>query len=419
MKVEDIVLKRAKYKMKSFRINIPGRDPYEVDKSLMGSIQIEKDFDNYIFPYFTVEVVVPNSVARQMRKNNSDLTVTMDIQMGLFETDDDEKKVNWTNGINGEYYVLLVDNDPDLNQELQEKFEKMQGTYGNDGMGLNDYTIYQLLLYNKDTLFKVQTITNKIITSTTLITALAHTLNSAGIGNCLVSPPSNNKSYREFKLVPVTTKEQIERICNGYGMHKKGTMIFFDIDRNYMLEKTNKCTAWTTNEITKVYLANFSKEFPNSTAKVGCYTNTKEKYYLCNIMENGVTLSNTSLVNTAVNGSNVIHIDEVSGTSKTVKSNAKTSKFANNGPSRVISTAVGDDTSSALAARTEESSNVMTVTMEYIDLKMLKPNKEFIFTTDDAKKSKYNGTYRMTKCTINMNREGKYLIPQVSIELKK
>lgn len=420
MKVEDIVLKRAKYKMNYFRINIPGRDPFEVDRSLMGSIRIEKDFDNYTFPFFTVDVAVPNSVARQMRKNNADLTVSMDIQMGLFEErDDSEKGVTWSNGINGEFYVLFPDTDPELNIKATEQFEKMQGTYNNDGMGFTDYTIYQLLLYKKDELFKSQTVVNKILTSVNLITAVAYLLGQSGLKNFLVSPPTNYKNYKEFKLVPITTKQQLERICNGYGLHSKGSVIFFDIDRNYILERSAKCTAWATNEITKVYLANFTSDFVNSVAKVGCYTNSKEKYYLCNVMEDSVNANNMALLTSAVEGSKVMHINEIDGSAKTVTANVKASKFANTNVTKVLSTAVGDDTSNSYAAISEEGNLPLNVALEYVDLKILKPNKEFIFTSDDASNSKYNGSYRMSKCDITLMREGAYLIPKVDLELKK
>lgn len=419
MNVDDIILKRARYRINRVALNIPGREPYEVDKSLVGSIYIEKDYDQELFPFFVMEVTVPNSVARQMRKNNQDITVSIDIQMGLFgESDEDNNRVSWQNGLNGEFYVVLDDNSPEINEEMQEQIEKLQGTYNNDGMGLNDYTIYRLLLYKAEEVFNSLNVVNEVHTSSTLIDALTATLNSAGISNVLISPPSNYKAYREFKLVPITTREQIYRICNGYGMHTKGSVIFFDFDRNYIIERKPECTAWSTNEIKKTYLIHFPVAKPASVGLPGCYTNSQDKYYVCNITENSIQVHDRSLDTSAAEGNTVLHINEVNGSTKTVSSNIKKSKFATDRVTKVISRANGDDTSAALA-RVQEESPELYIGLKYIDLKMFKPNKEFIFSTDDSKKSKYNGSYRLSKCVINMVKEGGYLVPNVAISLKK
>ena len=50
MNLDDIVLKRARYRVNKVALNIPGRDPYEVDQAHVGSIYIDKDFYNYDLP---------------------------------------------------------------------------------------------------------------------------------------------------------------------------------------------------------------------------------------------------------------------------------------------------------------------------------------------------------------------------------
>ena len=65
-----------------------------------------------------------------------------------------------------------------------------------------------------------------------------------GISNILMSPLSNRKSYTEFKITPINAIDQLKNLIVNYKLHDKGTVMFFDLDRTYILSKEIKCTAW-------------------------------------------------------------------------------------------------------------------------------------------------------------------------------
>ena len=72
MPMDELIekLKIVKYKIDQFILYIEDYGEFEVESQYIGSVIIEKDYDNYKFPFFEVFLSVPNKVFRAMRKKN-------------------------------------------------------------------------------------------------------------------------------------------------------------------------------------------------------------------------------------------------------------------------------------------------------------------------------------------------------------
>ena len=78
------------------------------------SITIEKDYDNYYFPFFQVEVGIPNYLFRAMKKDNLNIKAHIQFQGGKFpDIVPNESGVNFNDYINGTFLVFLEDMSPE------------------------------------------------------------------------------------------------------------------------------------------------------------------------------------------------------------------------------------------------------------------------------------------------------------------
>ena len=420
MNLSDVKLSYVKYKMNRMSLSVPSLgQPYEINRNHISTIVIDKDYDNFMFPFFEIDVVVPNYVYRAMKKKNQELKAFIDLQYGQFSeisyTDNDIPA--FSSYVTDNFYIFMEEMTPEVSENIIEEKEKEDETFGK-GMNLGDATMVKLLLYREDYLFKSKTLVNAILTSATLIDSLTFVLNKAGLNNVLVTPPNNYKTYQEFVITPVSAMEQIDRICNEFGMHTNGTLIFFDFKALYIIDKNPKCTAFVQNEAKTTYLMSCPSKSQGSTMAKGWYYNPIEKYSLLNLDPSTLQIKDFSGVNDQIYGNDFINIDINTGDVKSVESGATKSSASLSGPTRVVVTTKGSDTSGSIKRQMSESSKILSMGFSYINLNALNPNKEFVFSIDDTRFSKYAGKYRITKKTVVMQKEGEYFAPHVIAEFR-
>jgi len=415
----DVKLSLVKYKIATLRLTIPKiKEPFIVETIFINNFSIEKDYDNYYFPYFQLSVNVPAYIYRAMKKNNLNIYAYMDLQSGYFkDVNVSNEKPAFKSYTKGNFYVFMEDMSPDVTENEQIAIEKDAGTY-KKGSSLSDTVKINLLLYHDSTLFNSKTIVNNVLTSATLVDALAYVLNKAKITKVLLSPPNNYHKYSEFILTPVTALEQLERICNEYGIHKKGTLIFFDLTYTYIIDRSPKCSAYQKNEYKTTHLMSSTNKSLSSGQKKGCYKNAKEKYYMINLNSDNISFKSLGELNNQQYGNTFTTVDSSTGKVSTTDSKAVSAKKSLSKTSRVIVQDSGDSTSKALANSLKEDSKIAVLGFSYVDLDMLAPNKQFIITIDDSKLKKYNGKYRITKLIAAFEKEGNFFIPSVTAEFK-
>lgn len=413
MKIEDIKSSKVRYRIDSAILNIKSlKKPYEIDTRFIASMFLNKDFDNYYLPFFTISVGLPNSVYREMKKNPNDNTIALDIKKGWYKKDEDGYIPPFKSYLKDTFYIFMEDSSPDTTEEMQKTIEAT----AKNGMNMGDLIFVDLLVYNKTYLFNLQTIVNNIITSAPLIDIVAFLCNKIKIKNVLVSPPSGYTAYKEFRLLPIPAINMLERICNTYALHKYGSLVFFDLNMGYIIEKDYACSAYATNEVKTTYLASAPKFTNGNTDISGCYHNTTEKYYAIALDSNNIQISNKDEKNTTLLGDDTITVNTGSGKVKT--SSNKTTSSGKINIQKVVIQNDGSDTSSAQKSAIEEESKILTASMMYVDLDILNPNKRFVLTIDDNNQKKYNGNYRITQLSCMFTKEGEYFCPKITCEFK-
>ncbi len=395
---------------------VPGFDPFDVDEQYVSSMIIEKDYDNYYFPFFQMEVGVPNYLYRAMKKNNFDIKAFVELQHAKFYDIEPSMDASFSTYISSNFYVFLEEMSPEPLETELEKLEKEDGNY-NKGYTYGELTVIKLLLYREDYLFNSKKVLNAVLTSPTLPDALTYVLNKAGIGSVMISPPNNYKTYREFIVTPITAMEQIERVCNEYAIHANGTTIFFDFKYLYLLNKLPRSNAYLPQEITVTYLASLMQSGPESVQGKGCYTKSNE-YYFANVDPDSISINAESGLNEQTFGNDFMVIDTSTGSVQNINSGATDSKSKPSGATRTLITNRGGASSGSIKQSLLEASKVVTLGFSYIDLDMFAANKEFVLTLEDIKLKKFNGKYRISRMVSVFENEGVYWIPHVTAEFR-
>lgn len=401
--VKDLDLKICKYKISTFILYI-GNEEFEVDPRFIGEILIEKKYEEFEHPYFHLTFGVPNRIYRKMREKSTLLSAHITIKIAKFRQDD-IANISETppeeDFINKDFKLLIPESTPILTTPFQETIEE-ELELENDTGNVQHTTNLSAILYNDENLKACEAICNQVITSCTLTDALTKELQDAGFRNVLLSPATNETMYREFMLLPMRADESIESICNDYGLHTEGTMIFFDYDINYILRKNGQCTAWRPMEIKKTYVI-YNPYMDNGKVTQGCCCDDDEKAYYVTMQSCKMVEASAILNENYATG--FISVDSKTGES--VKKIADTTTFPGHGnkANRVIKTNFGDQrTAEAVKKWAEAQSTNWNVVIDSVDLAMLTPNKQFQLVFLSPKLSSYTGTYRITSLVAKFNK---------------
>jgi hypothetical protein len=390
MTFDDVFLVGIKYRIKSFELTLGNEYKYQVSNKLILSMSIIEDYRSYIFPYFEIVFGLPTEDYRLLQKYSQNVKATLNLQKSKFKdavTSNVDTAQAYKNCITNTFYVYFDDTTPDLSETEQKIVEKSENDYG-------AVSTVKALLYPYDYYTKYNLVVNASLKNVTVADVVTFCLNKCGITKVLMSPPTNCKRYSQFIVTPLKFKDQIKRICNSYGMHKEGTLIFFGLDRMYIINKDTKCTAYETNEFTTTYVIANGKLMASSQTG-GCYEHSYSKCNLVNAMD--INIVNKRELELKKIGNNIVSVNDSGGV---IKSGGTTSNVTN-----VVVQSEGDNTLDAVVVKSAEY--IITASFSNIDINMLTPNKQFILTIDGSStKSTYNGKYNLDRVVHHFTKDG-------------
>lgn len=406
MDLNNAYFKKVRYTLENVFIYVGNDTPFEVASPMISNIYIEKDYDNTTLPYFQVTLNLPNWLYRNMQRNPTNIRMSLTLKYGLFDEKIAARSVVWKTDISGKYYVLMPDSNVSGNEDTQINVEKADKTYGN-GYMYNEYAMVDVLLLNETYYLNLNKTANAIFSSCTPADALTYVLNQGGYKNILLSPPSQNISYSDFKIFPIPLIDQIKRICFEYNLHPDGTIIFFDLDKGYIIDKQTKCTAYSTNEYRTVNLLSLSGDSEKTSAISGLYIDDKSKNFNIIIPEGSYKFENKS------NDTTVNNIQVIDGASGNV-TNVKGGNFGSNTVTYVYNG--GANTASQIAKKINETQSILTLNSNSLIMSALTPNKTFTVSISNTKvnTTNINGQYRISKYVMNLSAEGEFFLPITS-----
>ena len=129
MNREDIQLRFCKYKISRFEIVIPNRDePFVLDEAHIGNWSIEKDFENYFFPFMEFRCMVPDTIYTEIMQTSENVYVDLKVEYAYFEDtyemDPAAMLFTYDKLLESRYYAFIANRSPKLTDALLGEKDK-------------------------------------------------------------------------------------------------------------------------------------------------------------------------------------------------------------------------------------------------------------------------------------------------------
>lgn len=368
-----------------------------VDPIKVTSIEIEDSYENAKLPVFKMSVLVEASDFFRIVKDKDNVKFQIRIQKYGINLKT-RKKTLVKDIINGMYGLYIDENPEDLEIELRKR--------KNDNKNKNEKTtnVMELYLFNKEVINGLLQPYNVIVKNTSLSSLVTHMLYQAGCRKVLMSPFDNINEYDKILLPPQSIYENIKWLDNYYGFYQTGSLLYFGLDKTYLLKYGPECTAWLPNEKTNtsILISQNSKESDSSSGMIQ-RINDEQDYI--NGGSSSIQIINNILGINLTIGSEVSLINSSQNKIKNI-----TNKNDNNskGAHSYISdkgTNMYLDTTYKQQLKSQEIIINMSI-VEY-DFSALNPNKKInIIFEDQALANKYNGIYKVSSAIHKFLRDG-------------
>lgn len=411
---KELDLRTTDYQIQSLKIMI-GDEVKEIEPSKIARFSVFKDYDESVTPVIVVSISLNDYFYANMVKNRLKLKFHLRVRK-IHVVNDNSMKEEWFNNL----FVTYLDNaQPFLNEKLSDISKNVSGNVNEDGSDSSkEYsTVYEFFLFDHKTSIATRKLINNIFSGTNVTDVVAACLTNIGAKNVLMQKLDNSTSYSEVILQPTTIIGAIQTLDSMFGLYKQPHLIFFDINRTYLLPKTAKIKARVKTEPAKIILT-VKDHVDTSSQSGGYYLNTDDDVYEINVNPDDINISTSSIINDMIdangrylmnpNSAKLITIKpdtEQIGSSPTMR--MQTLKYSKN-------EYIAEHTKSTL----EESTRVVRLMMGSVDSEIFKPNAECHLRFQNSSVSKeYGGIYRIRSVILQTMRQSEVYRPSVTIEL--
>lgn len=392
------------YRVESLDIIFPSEGKhYPIEKGFINSIMIERDYENDFFPVIRLDLSLSTAFYHKIIANKLDVKFRMRLQKYIY---DDQRNLKVKKDVFNTIFSSFIDEaTPFLDKKEYEEANKVslldKDGQSNITLGGNDITFY---LFKESDLLNSKKIINTVISSANMTQTVTYLLSKSGLTSVLMVPLDNTNKYSEIILPPLTVLGNLIYLDNQYGFYKNGTLIFFDIDCLYIIDRSGKCKAFRKGEYKKTILTVRHTINPVSLSP-GSYDDAEKKTFYINIDPRNVAISNVAVIKDQTDGNNRLIINPAGGNTVDIK--AKTVQRGG-GTYKVLYNKYNNSfINSSEKIKAESDNRVINVTMADIDIDAFTPNKEFTFTFEDPSINKeIGGNYRLVNSNFIFVKNG-------------
>lgn len=382
----------------------------EMEPERVVSIEIENMYETGKLPVFRLSLLVePSDFFKIIKDKNS---VKFQIRIQKYGINLKTRKKTLVKDIINDTFGLLIDENPeDLELELRKRKND------NKRKIENVTNVMNLYLFKKEIVNGISQPSNIIVRNITLPSLVTQLLYQAGCRKVLMSPFDNITEYDRILLPPQSIYDNIKWMDNYYGFYETGSMIFFGLDKTYVLKYGPTCTAWVPNEYTDttILVSQNSKEAESSS---GMIERSGESQYYINGGTSSIQIINNILGIKLNIGSDASFINSNTNEIKAMKNDydvgvdGKYNYIEDHSINPYLSTTYEQRIKS-------EEVNVNMSLVEY-DYSSLDPNKRINLVFEDQSLSnKYNGVYKVSAIMHKFLRDGDDFTLASAVSLKK
>ena len=397
-----------KFRVEEIFLLIPEQDPIQLPNERLVSLSIQNDFENNIFPLFRIELVLEPSRYYLILENKETIKFKIRIQKYFREIGSSQKSLQ-QDYINDTFDLILNDSDFDTQKGFKE--EKASNDYTelvhsdvNELFEVDNRM--EFFLFKSSTIKASRKIVNKVLHNATLTDGVNYICSQSNLKNMLMAPLDNKEPIEELVIPPLPALQALIFLDCYYGFYKVGSMMYFDMQRNYIIPYDAKCRAWEKNEKkeTSIVIPKQSSTFSSDLCTVEkAGNNVKINYIVGDNMK--ITIKNDSVTYDILAGNDIQSINTYSGTVTTGTSNA-ISKDGNT--ERVIQNMTENPWfNEVYTQQTSSRSIIIEVPLGDYDASLLRPNLVYHFIFEDnSLTKKYKGYYKLVQANHAFIRDG-------------
>ena len=411
-----------KYIIKEFNITIPGEaKPIKVLPMQIESFFIERNYFEEYFPIFSIRLRLPAPVLFKVVENKTKVNFQVRLQKKPMDINKKVANMPPKDVFNKKFAIYIDDNNPFF---TEKEFKTSHGAgptkaLADQSFTPKDYAMpIDFYLFPEKELLGSKKIVNLIFGAVNMTDAVAYTIGSGGINNVIMGKMDNNETYGQVILPALNVIDTIEYLEEVYGFYNDGSLLFFDLDRNYLIPSNEKCVAWAPQEYKETVIVSKNRN-NQSKIQTGSLDYKKEKKFLINIDSEMIEVKNRSGSNDQIIGSNITTID----TRKDNKVDAKVeAEKRGTGSSKMIYNKYSNKFTQKAMVRQRNAENIkINITANNFDIDIFKPNKSFKFIFEDGSPNKkLGGAYQLESQILTFTRsEGHDYSVKAAIVFKK
>lgn len=394
------------YHIASFNILIPGQDPVSLDQGMIVSFSKVDDFDNNIFPLFSVKLLLRRADYYNIIKYNNQVKFRIRLQKSKMNNlEISSNKAMKEDVFNDIFSCYLSDSTPQYDEKLQDKANEIVGA--NNNKTPEDLSNYlELFLFKEQDITGSKNVINLCLGSLSLTDMIFVLYSKAGLSsNFLMEILDNKQSFSEIIIPPIPFLGAMKYLETYYGgFYKVPTLMYFDFDTRYLIKKSISCGAWRSGEYKQTVLLVKAATDPQRN-QISCEKRADEKKYYISVNPELVTIDKSSIADDAIDGTNLVVVGSKSGSVSNLNASVTT---RGTGSKKVLYNDLENSRMSSVAkSEIESRGTVITITVTNVDIAAFTPNKEFIIKFLDTKVGQgISGSYRLSKASYEFNHNG-------------
>ena len=382
-KYSDTYLK-YKYRVHEIYLLFPDGE-YKLGNERVNSITIMDHYLENLYPVIKIDLALEQSLYNRIIKNKQDLKVRLNVRKYYRENTNEEKSM-MSNYINGLFTLILDDGVNTIDSNAHD-LEFPQGDL--DQMNAVQINM-ELFLFKGDLIKTNANMMNAILKKCTVSNAIGYLLSKAGASKVLMSRPNNQKVYDELIIPPLKIAKAFAFVDSYYGIYDTGTIIYFGLDRGYIIPFCKPANALENGEPDTVCIIvpNIGSSITDNICTLKKGSDPSKPYLIAD--PSSFEPAERSVTANVLQAEDITVVDNDSGdidSSNQKNKNAEIQPTENPFYKKIYEATV------------KSNECVISIAFKDSDLSVLTPNKKYQFIFEDTSLTKkYKGTYYLVQC---------------------
>lgn len=421
-----------RYRVSKFEMIAPGiENPVDMNPASISMMRIEKDYDNWFYPLFSLTIVINPKIREFISMNRSTVKFHFALKCETYKTSGKNSNSTEPESVETEFDTffipIITSNVPfsdnaiynntvkELNRIAANK--ENINNFGGANMSADNRETVTYYLWVESDLNNSKNIVNEVYSNADIPTICTDLLSQNGFNSILMSPSDNKEPISQCIIQPQNLLNVFSYLSDIYGMHKYGTTTYFDYRCVYILNKTGHPDCCEKGEY-PITIFSVQKTIKTESWLSGTLVCDEKKEYHIFPDPHRVSMESPGSINDQIYGNNLTTINAKSNSTMNI---GGTGIQTGSGNTNVHELNSGNPNALTMYANTVQEGNCeIKITVFDIYMRALTPNKEFIIHWLDSNvKRDYSGYYRLKKADYLFNRNGDQLTLTANLDMVK